>query len=147
MEFFNWKGILVGALVPMLMGFIWYHPKLFGTIWMKSIGKTEEDLKKGNFAVIMILSLVLSVFLSFYLYGMLAIHDYITSLSEEGLTAYAHNFGHGAYHGAFAGVLMAVPVLVTNSLFEQRSKENIMVNGAYWIVTISLMSGVISLFM
>ncbi len=147
MEVLNWKAILVGALIPMFMGFIWYHPKLFGTIWMKSIGKTEEDLKKGSMPVIMGLSLVLSIVLSFFLYGMLGIHDYITSLSGEGLTVYAHNFGHGAYHGAFKGVCLAIPVLVTNSLFEQRSKENIMINGAYWIATITLMSGVISLFM
>jgi hypothetical protein len=131
----------------MLMGFLWYHPKLFGTAWMKSIGKTEEDLKKGNMAVIMTLSLVLSMLLSFFIYGVLAIHDYITSLGDTGLTAYDHSFGHGAFHGAFAAVCFAIPVLVTNSLFEQRKSMNILINAAYWIVTIALMGGVMSLFM
>ena len=76
---------------------------------------------------------------------MLGIHDYINSLNGEG--AYDHTFGHGAYHGGFMAILLAIPVLVTNSLFEQRSMSNILINGAYWIITIALMGGVMSLLM
>ena len=67
MENVNWLAILVGALVPMVMGFVWYNPNLFGNAWMRSIGKTEEELKAGgNMAVTMVLSLILSALLAFF---------------------------------------------------------------------------------
>lgn len=148
MENINWLGIIVGALVPMVMGMIWYSPPLFGKAWLTSIGKTEEELKAGsNMGVTMTLSLILSFLLSFFLYGMLGIHDYITVLSEGEGSVYPHDFFHGMYHGAFLGVLVAAPVLITNSLFEQRGWTNILINAAYWILTVTLMGGVISLFL
>ena len=87
----NYLAILLGALVPMVMGFIWYSPMLFGNAWMKSIGKTEEDLKKGNMPVIMGLSFLLSAVMAFFISNMLGIHDYVSMLKDEG--AYAHNLG------------------------------------------------------
>ena len=140
----NWLALIVGALVPMILGFIWYHKSLFGNAWMNSIGKTEEELKAGgNMALTMILSLLLAAALAYFLIGQLGIHDYFA----EGDDGYAHNFGHGAYHGMWIGLLTAVPVLVTNSLFEQKSWNNIFINAAYWVLAIALMGGVISLFL
>lgn len=43
----NWIPIIVGALVPMVVGAIYYGP-LFGKSWMESLGFTEDDLKKAN---------------------------------------------------------------------------------------------------
>ena len=48
MENINWLALVVAALSILVIGFIWYHPKVFGTIWMKEIGMTEEKAKKGN---------------------------------------------------------------------------------------------------
>ncbi|MEZ5002798.1 MAG: DUF1761 domain-containing protein [Chitinophagales bacterium] len=141
----NWIAILVGALIPMIMGFIWYSPMLFGKAWMASIGKTEADLKQTNMAVTLGISFILAAILSFFLYSFIGgLHDYIYSLEGEG-DHYPHNFLHGTYHGAFAAIVMAIPVLVTNSLFEQRNWTNILINGSYWVITITLMGGVISL--
>lgn len=36
---------LAAALSTFIVGFIWYHPKVFGTVWMKAEGLTEEQLK------------------------------------------------------------------------------------------------------
>jgi len=30
----TWYGTLAAALVPMLLGFIYYHPKVMGKMWM-----------------------------------------------------------------------------------------------------------------
>ena len=48
MENINWLALAVAALSTLVIGFIWYHPKVFGTIWMKEIGMTEEKAKKGS---------------------------------------------------------------------------------------------------
>ena len=63
----NILAIVLAALIPMLMGFIYYHPKVFGKVWMESLGLTEEDLKKGNMAVLFGVSLVMSFLLSMFL--------------------------------------------------------------------------------
>lgn len=44
----NWIAIFVSALTTLVVGFIWYHPKVFGTVWMKETGFTQEELAKGN---------------------------------------------------------------------------------------------------
>jgi len=47
----NVYAILVAAIVPMVLGFIWYNPILFGNVWMRESGITEEKMKSGNMAV------------------------------------------------------------------------------------------------
>lgn len=34
----NLLAIVIAALIPMFMGFIYYHPKVFGKVWMESLG-------------------------------------------------------------------------------------------------------------
>ena len=36
---------LVAALAAVAIGFVWYNPKVFGNAWMKSIGKTKEEMR------------------------------------------------------------------------------------------------------
>ena len=56
---FNLILVLSTALIPLVIGFIWYNPKVFGTIWMNEIGMTEEKAKQGNMAKIFGLTFVL----------------------------------------------------------------------------------------
>ena len=61
----NLLVVALAALVPMIIGFIYYHPKLAGTAWMNAAGMTEEKVKGGNMPVILIVSYILSFLLSF----------------------------------------------------------------------------------
>ena len=54
----NFLALLVAALSTLLVGFVWYHPKVFGTIWMKEAGLTEENMKGANMALIFGLAVV-----------------------------------------------------------------------------------------
>ena len=47
MENIKWLSVIVGAFVPMVMGFIWYNPKVFGNAWMKSLGITYHGIGRG----------------------------------------------------------------------------------------------------
>ena len=71
----NFLAVLVAALVPMIMGFIWYNPKVLGNAWMKAAGLDEEKLKGANMAVIFGLSFVLSFILAFFIQPMV-IHQF-----------------------------------------------------------------------
>lgn len=53
-------------------------------------------------------------------------------------------FKHGALHGAMAGIFLFLPVLGTNALFERKSWKYIFINAGYWLVSATLVGGVIS---
>src|SRR6185437_14036827 len=60
----NFVAVLVAALVPMLIGFIWYNPKTFGNAWMKASDMSEEKMKGANMALIFGLTFVFSFFIA-----------------------------------------------------------------------------------
>lgn len=72
---FNFLAVIVAAFVTLLMGFIWYHPKVFGTIWMNETGMTEEKAKQGNMAKVFGLTIFYSLLLSFMM-PVLVIHQF-----------------------------------------------------------------------
>ena len=126
----SYLAILIAALIPMVLGFLWYHPKLFGTAWMNSLGMTEDDVKGGNMPLIFGLSLVAAAFIAWRM-------NAYSGHTEEGM----HQFVHGFYHGAYSAGAVAVAVLISNSLFQRNSLQNILINSLYWLLTLGLMGG------
>jgi len=154
--------LFVAALIPMVIGFVWYSPKLFGNAWMRMVGKTEEELAKGNMVKILGLSYLLSLFLAFGLTG-IAIHQtgnsqlFAMDMMEGGNAENAayfndfmgkygdkhRSFGHGALHGALAGLFLALPFIAISAMFEHRPWKLIWIQVGYWVLTCTLMAGVI----
>ena len=130
----NWLAIILASLFPMIIGFIYYHKNVFGKAWMNSLGLKEEDLKGGNMAVIFGVSLLMSFLLSQYLLVN------VDGAMQEGQF---DSFKHGAFHGTLLGIMVAMPVLVTNGLFERKNFKNLAINTVYWVLTLALMGGVI----
>ena len=160
---------VLAALIPMIMGMIWYNPKVFGTVWMKESGLTTEEIRSGKMGLIYGLSLVLAFVLTM-LYPFAVNHSqqfmaFFRSTVEHGMgigvdselgkgiieaiSGYHERFqtfGHGAFHGVFASIVLLLPVMGSNCLFERRSFKYFLVNWGYWTVTIALMMGVIGQF-
>lgn len=153
---FNFIAILVAALVPMVLGFIWYGPMLFQKAWMKESGVTEEKMKSGNMGVIFGISLIMAIILAFFT-QFLVVHEMgVMGMTEgqiDGETTQAfinewagkyRGFGHGALHGTFAGLMFVLPVMATNGLFERKSWKLIFINTGYWTVALAIMGSIIS---
>ncbi len=130
----NWLSILLSALTPLVMGFIWYHQKVFGTAWMSAVGMTEEKAKEANMGLTFGLSFVMAVLLSFFLL------NWNNGPGQEGIY---DTFTHGAAHGAIAGVFIVMPLFITNGLFEQQSWKGMWINIGYWTVTLAIMGGIV----
>ncbi len=153
---------LIAALIPMIVGFIWYNPKVLGTAWMNSAGLTEERVKTGNMPVIFGLSFLMAFILSFT-YKFLGDHHYafqafFRSVEEHGLgvdatTAFGaelkglidgygmrfHSWTHGLAHSLIISLFVLLPVMLTGALFERRSFKYFIINWGYWVVTLALM--------
>ena len=134
MEQINWISIVIAALVPLAMGFIWYHKAVFGKAWMAETGITEEKAKEANMVVTFGISLVLAALLAFFLVG------FNNGPGQEGEF---DTFKNGAAHGVVIGLFVAMPIMITNGLFEQRSWKHMFINLGYWVVTLAIMGGII----
>lgn len=159
----NWMAILVASLVPMLVGAIYYNPKVLGTAWMNATGMTEEKAKTANMAKVFGVAFLFALMMAFVM-NSVVIHQFsILGLfnvkgqdpspdSEEGklVTMFLEKYGtlhrtftHGMVHGIIYALFLVLPAIGTGSLFEMRGWKYIMITVGYWIICMALMGGII----
>lgn len=163
----NFLAIAVAALIPNILGMLWYNPKVFGSIWQKETGVSmSEGNNTGNFIKIMIISLILCFLIAFALHP-ITIHQWgvyssimtdksigealdkgaIVDITLDGKAMNAmgnfRTFGHGALHGTIIGIFLILPIIAISSMYEKRSWRYILISSFYWIVNLALMGGVI----
>jgi hypothetical protein len=155
--YINPLALLLAALSTLVIGFIWYNPKVFGNAWMKESGMKEEDMKGANMVKIFGLSLVYAFLMSFIL-QFLVIHQfgaagmiggdvaaakpsYEAFMADYGTTF--RTFKHGALHGFMSGLFLALPIIGNSALYERRSFKYVMIVGGYWTVAFTIMGGII----
>lgn len=159
----NFPVLLGSALVPLIIGFIWYNPKVFGAAWMKAAEMTEEKMQGANMGLIFGLSFVLSILLAMGV-QVLVIHQFhigsilmgemgfgtegsdVMNYFSEFMGKYGNNFRtfkHGVFHGVIDTLFIVMPILATNAMFERKGFKYIAVNVGYWAVTLGLMGGII----
>ena len=157
MDFLNIYAIILAAVSALVIGFIWYHPKVFGNLWMQAANLTEEQIKGANMGKIFGLALLFAFMLALMLEGIVIHQAAALSLAEGdssvALQSYSdfmsdygnhfRTFKHGVLHGVIAGIFIALPILGTNALFERKSAKYIFINAGYWIVTLGIMGGII----
>ena len=159
----NWPILFIVALVPLIVGSIWYNPKVFGKMWMRTSGVSEDKLSSGKMAVIYGLTYLFSLFIASTLMGMV-IHQFgifgvlegspgfgdegseVQKYFEDFINRFENNhrnFGHGVMHGGMAAVTFALPLIAINALFERRGWKYIWIHFGYWLISLMLMGGVI----
>jgi hypothetical protein len=86
----NYVAVVVAALVPMILGMVWYAPAVFGNAWMQLIGKKPEDLRKDGMAQAYAMMFVAALVLSFVLAHVLRWANAMTALGgvKVGLTTW-----------------------------------------------------------
>ncbi len=155
--------IALAALIPLVVGFIWYNQKVFGNAWMVATGMTAESAKGANMPLVFGLTYLMS-FIAAFLLQTMVIHQFgVMSLlvdepgfndptSEIGMyfadfmSKFGDNFRtfkHGTLHGTITGLLFVTPIFTINALFERKGFKYIAINSGFWTVCLALMGGVI----
>lgn len=153
----NWISIFVSALVPLLIGFVWYSDKGFGNVWMLEGNLNKEDLQKGNIFSLLGFAFLFSFFLSMMMQfivihqtGAIAMVGGDATHGSETFKAFMAEYGtvfrtfqHGALHGFMSSILFALPIIAINARFERKSWKYIFIHAGYWSLTLTIMGAII----
>ena len=112
----NWIAVVVAAVASFLLGGLWYSPALFGKVWQREAGLTDEQIKNGNMAKIFGLSLLLAL---------LAAWNFANFLGPRPSVVF------GTAVGASAGLLWVGASFGINYLFERKSFKLFAINAGY----------------
>lgn len=153
----NFLALLAAAFSTLVIGFIWYTPKVFGNAWMRETGLTAEHFKGVNKVKIFGLTIFFSFFIAMVLQFMV-VHQFSIielvggdpSIAKPSYEAFMADYGdafrtfrHGALHGFMTGLLLALPIIIINGMFEGKSWKYILITGGYWVVNFTVMGGII----
>jgi hypothetical protein len=129
----NYFAVVAATLSTMIVGSIWYAPKVFGTVWMRLAKITPSGDPKSAIGPILI-TLVVS---------------FITAWVLAGATFISQNFYGGGYLGnaVVTGLVLFVGFtaarFVTHDAFEGRPRALTLLNITHELVTVLVMTIVI----
>ncbi|WDH80266.1 DUF1761 domain-containing protein [Microbacterium esteraromaticum] len=129
----NYWAVLIATASSMVVGSIWYAPKVFGTRWSKLAGVDMN--RPGATAIVPIITTV--------------IVSFITAWVLAGASSIAWHFYEGSYF--WAAVVTSVALwagftaarFITHDAFEGRSTKLTTLNIAHELVTVVVMAVII----
>ena len=133
MENVNWFAMIVATLIPTVTGIIWYSPPLFQKPLLETLRLKPDDMKKGNLGLIYGAGYVTAFLIAIFL------NSFINNSGGTEMVS----IGAGALKGLFASATLAVPVLISSTLFQRIGIKNALINSGYWLITITIMGAVI----
>lgn len=126
----NYLAVALAAFVCFMLGGLWYSPMLFGKVWQREAGISDERLKNGNMGLIFGLSFLLCLLASWM---------FAVFLGPRPPMA----FGLGA--GFAAGMFWVASSFGVNYLFERRSFKLFLINGGYHTLQFTLIGLILAL--
>jgi hypothetical protein len=127
----NWLAVLVAAASGFMVGGVWYGP-LFGKIWQREVGLSDEQLKAGNALKIYgtaFLFSVLSAVMLGHLFARTGVSEFhITMMMSVGIA-----------------LGFIVPAIGTNYLFGHKTGTLFAIDAGYWICFYAAMGLVFAL--
>ncbi len=121
--------ILAAGISSVIIGFVWYHPSVFGSAWMRMSGVTPEmaDRAKKKMPLMAFFGLLASMVVAYVMsYFAIAwgVFDWIGAV-ELGFWCWAG---------------FTAPVLLGSVLWEMKPIKLYIINTLYWLVTFVVMA-------
>jgi len=126
----NFLAVVVSALSAFIVGWVWYGP-LFGKLWMKLNGFTEEELKEGGMSMPVMMLL-----------------NYIaTALAALAIAVLLSGHESSALMGVVVGLVISIFWIGTNRLndvlYERKPFALFLINVGYNVVIFAIMGGIL----
>jgi len=120
----NYLAIVIAAVANFGVGSIWYSKILFGDVWMRANGFSEEENENVNMGLLFAKAFVL-ILISAFILAMF--------IGPEGTLV------TGLMAGFFVGFGWVATSLGVIDLFEQRPTAHFLVNSGYHLVAFMVM--------
>ena len=124
----NWVAIIVAAIIPMVLGALWYSPILFADPWMRAVGRTREELGDAQLG-----------------YLLSAIGALVSAYVLARIVKWAEvdDLWNGALVGVFVWAGFVATVLGVTTFFAGRSRTLWLINAGYQLVALVLMGALL----
>ncbi|OGG53544.1 hypothetical protein A3H16_02125 [Candidatus Kaiserbacteria bacterium RIFCSPLOWO2_12_FULL_53_8] len=122
--------ILAAGTASVLIGWVWYHPKVFGSVWMRLNNVTPEQVERGKkrmplYAFVALLASMLVAWVMNYVGIAFGIYDWVGAVFELALWSWLG---------------FVVPTLLGQVLWEQKPIKLYLINVLYWLVSFVVMA-------
>ena len=126
--------ILAAGVAAVVIAFIWYHPKVFGSAWMRMVNFTPEQSERGKkkmplMVVFGLLSAMIVAYVMNYFGIAWGVFDWIGALEL----------------GFWCWVGFVAPTMLGMVLWEQRPFKQYLINALYWLVAMLVMAVILLL--
>ena len=130
----NFLSILLAGIVSVIIGFVWYHPRVFGGVWMRMVGVTPEMAERGKkkmplMATLAVLASMLTAYVMTYFGIAWNVFDIIGAIEL----------------GFWCWVGFVAPTMLGIILWEQKSFKLYLINALFWLVSFIAMAVVLLL--
>jgi len=162
----NWLIIPIAATIPLILGFIWYQPQVFGTALAKVTEQSIEQIT--SYSAKRIGFTYLFGLLMAYIITACSVHQYAVFqlfMGEESLgiagsemNTFMSNFNasygdrhrsffHGVIHGLEASLLFGFAFLGISTFIEGAPMKRMWIHLGYFVLCGSIMGGLVCAFL
>ena len=118
--------ILLAGIVSFILGYAWYHPRVFGGVWMRLANVTPESVERGKrqmsiSAPVALLGSMLVAYVMSYFGIAWGVYDIIGAIE----------LGFWCWLGFVA------PTMLGQVLWEHRPFTLYLLNALYWLVSVN----------
>jgi|CXWL01.1.fsa_nt_gi hypothetical protein len=119
----NYMAVLAATVVGFVVGFAWYHPSVFGTMWMRLSGISPSAAEAGKKKMMqsMVIGFVSTLVTAYVLAHFVAVWG-------------ATDFMDALQMGFWIWLGFQMPIHLGSVLWEQKSWNLFALNAAYWLV-------------
>jgi len=121
--------ILAAGIVSAVIGFVWYHPRVFGSAWMRMSNITPEMVERGKkrmplYAFFAFLASMLAAYVMNYFGIAWGVYDWIGAVEL----------------GIWSWIGFVAPAMLGQVLWEQKPFSLYLINVGYWLVSFVAMA-------
>ena len=126
----SWVAVILGGIAFFLIGGIWYGP-LFGKLWMRETGMTEERARESNLPLI---------------FGSTFVLETIGAIGLAAVLGKDVSVAGGLVGGLLVGLLIVATSLAVQVIYERRSSTLWALNAGYNVIGFAAMGAIIGAF-
>ena len=132
----NLIPVVIAGVINMVLGALWYSPYVLGKLWIRSMGKTPEEIKENYSSASMGLTYVVNTVASLLFAYVLAHIIKFASLNT---------FTQGVNAGFWVWLGFVVTTVIPGYMYESRPKMLYFIFIAYQFFSIIIMGGVLAM--